>query len=94
MMAPKMKILAGCILLLVAVILLGGAFMDFQEDADDASRRITREFAEIHDEAALNRDFDENQARKNSETIRAVAGAAFLASGLFVFGTRRKSVEE
>jgi hypothetical protein len=83
-----MKIVAGCISLLVAMVLLIGAFMDFQEDTKEAPDRIRRDFSDMHDDAAFRHDMDEADARKNSETIRAVVGAAFLVAGL-VLVTRR-----
>lgn len=83
-----MKIVAGCIALLVAVILLVGAFVDFRDDMKTAPDRIHRDFADIGNDAAFQSDMVEADARKNSEAIRAIAGAAFLAAGLFMFGTR------
>lgn len=83
-----MKIAAGCIALLVAVILLGGAFMDWRQDALNAGENISRGFSEMNDPAAFNRDMAEADSRKNSEAIRAVAGAAFLVGGLFMLKKR------
>jgi len=66
--------------------------MDFRDDMNNAPERIRQSFADIHDDAALNRDMAEIDSRKNSQEVRAVAGAAFLAAGLFIFGTRRRKV--
>jgi hypothetical protein len=85
-----MKIAAGCLVLLVAVILLGGAFMDWRDDENSSSGRMDREFREIGNDTAFYRDMAEDDSRKSSEEIRAVAGAAFLAAGLFILGTRAK----
>jgi hypothetical protein len=85
-----MKIAAGIIVLLVAVVLLGGALIDYREDIDNAPERIRRGFSDVGNDAAFNRDMDEINSRKNSEMIRAVAGAAFLAAGLFVLGSSKK----
>ena len=87
-----MKIAAACVALLIAVILLASACVDYIDDANSAGERISREFSEIHNDAALNRDFDESRSRTNSEEIRAVSGAAFLTAGLFIFGTRKKAI--
>jgi hypothetical protein len=87
-----MRIAAGCIALLLAVILLGGAGMDWLDDVNNSSERIRADSSalSIGDYAALNRDLAESESRKNSEAVRAVAGATFLVAGLFIFGTREK----
>jgi hypothetical protein len=85
---------AGCISLLVAMVLLIGAFIDFQEDMKEAPDRIRRDFADIHDDAAFRHDMDDADARKNSETIRAVVGAAFLVAGLVLVTRRGKPKPE
>lgn len=79
---------------MVALILLGSAFMDYRDDMDNAPERTRQGFADIHDDAALSRDIDEARSRTNSEEIRAVAGAAFLAAGLFIFGTHRRKEDK
>src|ERR1700683_3973876 len=89
-----MKVVAGCISLLLAVILLVGAFIDFQEDMKSGPERIRRDFADIGNDAAFQRDMAETDARKNSETIRAVVGAAFLVVGLVLVAKRGKPKPE
>jgi hypothetical protein len=88
-MNRKMRIAAGCIALLIAVILLVGAAVDFNADMTNAPENIRQAFADIHDDAALNRDLAETDSRKNSEAVRAAAGAAFLVAGLFILGSHR-----
>ncbi|MGO9261823.1 MAG: hypothetical protein ACLQU1_36805 [Bryobacteraceae bacterium] len=87
-----MKIAAGCIALLVAIILLGGAFVDFIDDVKNKPERIRAYYAAIerHDDAAVDRDNAEAESRQNSMAVRAVAGAAFLVAGLFILGKREK----
>jgi hypothetical protein len=82
-----MKIAAGCTAMLIAAVLVGGAFMDYRDD-EAASRRI-----EVHASGATFTMYDETTelvARKKAEKIRGVAGVAFLVAGLFIFGTRKK----
>src|ERR1700685_2006579 len=55
-MLYRMKIAAGCITLLVAAILLGGALMDYLDDANNDSERISQEFRDIHNDAAFHDD--------------------------------------
>ena len=85
-----MKTVAACIALLVAAVLLVGAFIDFQSDVETAPERIRAGFADIGDAAAFQRDIAENDARKNSEASRAVVGAAFLVAGLFMLARSKE----
>jgi hypothetical protein len=81
-----MRIAAGSIAVLVALILLVGA-------AVDASAPVSTEgFRDIGNDVAFNRDLDEIDARRTSEEVHAVVGVAFLVCGLFIFGgSGRKS---
>jgi hypothetical protein len=88
-----MKIAAGCIALLVALILLGGALMDYSDDAKNAATNIHQGFDAIRtgDDTDFNRLMAEADARKTSEEVRAIAGAAFLVAGLFILAKRKQS---
>lgn len=79
-----MKTAAGCIALLVALILLVGACSDYRDDATTSATNINQAYSDIHNQAAFDRDMAEANSRRTSEEIRAVIGAAFLVGGLLI----------
>lgn len=80
-----MKRVGAVLSLMVALFLLGSAFWGAKTDLDNTRENMNREFAEMKDEFALNADFQASAARKQSEEIEAIAGAAFLIGGLVLF---------
>lgn len=86
-----MKIAAGCIALLIAVILLGGALMDYVDNEKEVLRTSSADAALIGNDTAFYRRMDEIQAQINSEAVRAIAGGGFLIAGLFIFSRKSPS---
>jgi hypothetical protein len=83
-----MKIAAGCIALLIAVILLGGALMDYVDNEKENIHRAGADAALIGNDTAFYRRMDEIKAERNSESIRAIVGGGFLVAGLFILGRK------
>jgi hypothetical protein len=92
-----MKKAAGIISLIVALILLGGAFFDYKEDTEKLPERIAQGYRDMHNDEAFRRDMQEIDDRKSSEMIRSLAGAAFLITGLVLMSgqsaTKRETEE-
>jgi len=88
-----MKI-AAMLAMLVAVVLLVGAFSDWHEDSQTAPARVTSLFenARGRDYDELHRELAEQSSRETSEAVRALAGFAFLIAGIAMFVQKERAV--
>jgi hypothetical protein len=81
---------AAIISFLVALVLIGVAYSDWHEGAQNAAHDMEESFRELNrgDTAALDQRLAEKREAERTQAIEAIGGVAFLIAGLALWSKR------